>query len=838
MGFFMKISFFAAVIFLLASCSKTNSTNENTGNNRLTDDPSLAQGVEYFLLSEKRNDITFPPMNTEERKIILDQARVVLGQLYVNRLKKIEDFGSQVDPLPQLDTFEAQYLIADINTFHEQMAKIFNSQRDYHTWYQNPAPFGCYNTVLPFSVAPAKSWGHWVSAVKSISQKAEVTKFAPELKQLSIGDILLSVDGTDTEVAMAKLKAFNQGANPPALLRGANRLLTYRSQNSLPLPKEDSVTLEFQKANLTRYTVTLPWITFATGECTSGKKALAGSAIKKDELAENRELNEYENFYKNPTKPSKTNFLKNIFSPRIDNNQLLGTLTDTTEPTIHWRIFSNLNGKFGVIRLDSFMPSQASADEAKKIISDLMSNQMASVDGIIFDLRNNGGGDILYGESLAELITGKSLEVLNFRLLNTPATQHYFKTVEPQSVFYKLILKAQETGAAMTSIGTFQQPDELYTEGQSFFKPVAIFTNSSCYSTCDMTSALFQDQGIAEIWAEDAQTGAGGANNWDLNEILGLLKTNTGPFHALPNGQNMGFAFRQVVRTGIHAGEILENNGVRADHVLETSVDDIISGGDSQFFKISASLAAKKNQYLASVNFNPSYVAETSSETLNLILDVKATDQIQIFNNKNKIQEINVVSSVDSQTITVPVPMNALAKNYGTLEIIGYSKGARVWRKISKVRKTPVPTKLAANEVLAPEFKSDLSPFVVYNFQSNETLGWHAEDGFLRLGESDGYKNSVNSTTALFLDTKNKSSLHLSFDLEAYSEENYDFFDVSLVVDGKTVPLTGQVSGKLQKSFDFDLSQYVGKKLELRFSFKSDTNTVDKGVWVSHLIIK
>jgi hypothetical protein len=107
----------------------------------------------------------------------------------------------------------------------------------------------------------------------------------------------------------------------------------------------------------------------------------------------------------------------------------------------------------------------------------------------------------------------------------------------------------------------------IFIKGQAFFKPVAIFMNGGCYSTCDMMSALFQDLGIGEVWGEDLQTGAGGANNWNHNEMVrSLPENNRGEFAALPKGQAIGFAFRQTIRVGSHAGEILENAGAKADY--------------------------------------------------------------------------------------------------------------------------------------------------------------------------------------------------------------------------------------------------------------------------------
>ena len=840
----MKTSYLLVLAVLLSACGKSNST-KNVESGR-KDDQLVGDNGQYSLLEDKRGSVTYPAMSYSDRRTILDQSRMVLGEIYVNRLKKIRTYGAQIDPLTKLDRFEKEFMNSSPEVFHQELANIYSSQRDHHTWYNSPSPGSCYMAFLPFSLTPAKdSNGAQVSVVKSVRLKGNTQELAPEINEISVGDVLLSINDRSTQSEIDSLAAYNSGSNNVAFYRSAHSLLTFRSKSTTPLPNENRVALTFKKLNGNVYTANLPWLMYEDKDCL--KSGVAGSGKNPSENAENTMITEYERFYKTkniaPAPKKSGPFIK---SNSIDTKStekglvVVNGTTATSEPTISWWSFKNAGGTFGVIKLDSFSPEKEGVEGSKNIIANLMKVQMASFDGIIFDLRNNGGGTIAYGQGLTELISAKNIELLKFQLLNTPATRHYFSAAEPNSQFNKELIKANEAGMVMTAAISLSNPDDLFRSGQAFFKPVAIFTNSNCYSTCDMMSALFQDHALAEVWGEDAQTGAGGANNWNYNDMLKYIpKDNMGPFKTLPFDLNLGFAYRQTVRTGIHAGELLEDEGVKADHILETTIEDVVNNSKSQFEKISQSLAAKKDDYQAWANFNMDNSMDTSTEQLELLLDVKATEKIQVFHKKIKIAETFVAYSLDTQTVKVRVSMKALKKGFGDIEIKGLKGNSYVWRKVATIRQTAPAIKLAANEELTVKFNGSISPFVTYNKQDDDSLGWRAEDQTLRLGAAAGYSDNVKSTASLFVDLAEKANATLSFDMEYDTEKDYDFVSVTVSNGLSQVAVLPTSSGSQSaKSFEANLSQFKGQKIEIRFNFQSDGAETGKGVWVNNIKIR
>src|SRR5690349_17930665 len=91
-----------------------------------------------------------------QRKIVVDQALLLLGQNYVHLPLKVAMHA--VNPLQRLrvlrgrmdrqttETMEPEWL------FHRQLSSIFHSVRDLHTNYLLPAPFAGKIAFLPFMI--------------------------------------------------------------------------------------------------------------------------------------------------------------------------------------------------------------------------------------------------------------------------------------------------------------------------------------------------------------------------------------------------------------------------------------------------------------------------------------------------------------------------------------------------------------------------------------------------------------------------------------------------------------------------------------------------------------
>jgi hypothetical protein len=116
-----------------------------------------------------------PGLSRDERNLILDQARIVLGQNYVHLTDKRR--LTLVDPVAACELLRAKVATWGSSAeaelmFHEELLGVFHGIRDRHTRYLLPAPLADATAFLPFTVDIANDQG---------AEVAIVTELLPEL---------------------------------------------------------------------------------------------------------------------------------------------------------------------------------------------------------------------------------------------------------------------------------------------------------------------------------------------------------------------------------------------------------------------------------------------------------------------------------------------------------------------------------------------------------------------------------------------------------------------------------------------------------------------------------
>lgn len=86
----------------------------------------------------------------------------------------------------------------------------------------------------------------------------------------------------------------------------------------------------------------------------------------------------------------------NMFKSVLAGSSIVETvsLQPTSDEIVKWAIYESPHGKMGVIRLESFTPSSptASVNDIILIIRELLVDQLADTDCLVFDVRENPGG--------------------------------------------------------------------------------------------------------------------------------------------------------------------------------------------------------------------------------------------------------------------------------------------------------------------------------------------------------------------------------------------------------------------------------------------------------------
>lgn len=775
-------------------------------------------GVVYKKLADARSSILFPELTEQEKLLIVDQARLVVSDLFVHRDLKIQNHGPFADALPALEDIRKDVKALSTQDFHSRMISAFQRLHDFHTMYRLPRPYSCYRSLLPGGFRLTKDeFDQDVIGIDALATNPDFLKLVPPEVKISVGDVLVSYDGLTPKELLARRSPRSFGANPAAVKHDTVLNLGLRSHRSYFLPENDAVVLVLRDKAGVEKTMTVPWIVKVNEDClTQAPEEATGLKGARESLIE----------YRKEFRPKTTKMLG------------VGGLQDSKDPILKYKVFRNEFGTYGYLRLESFMPEKLGPSEFVLEVQRLLDGPLAKTEGLIIDLRSNGGGRIFIGEAMVQLLNPQNTIPLNFRLRNSEASRHHWETVYPLSEFTQSLRKAQEEGHDYTTPLPRYSKEELNGLGQSYLRPVAVFIDALCYSTCDMFAASMQDLGAGIIVGEDPNTGAGGANNWSHSEIIAELKDQPGPFRKLPGTVDIGFSYRQTFRNGKHAGEVIEDVGVAADLVVPASPADL-GESEHQLRKISRRLAEEAAKFRSRVELSLGEFLETRvDEAPKLFMKWEETNALDFLVNGAPAGTVTLEpSETEGRDLIFPDAVSTARVGLTNLELIGKLDGKRVWRKVLRLRTIPnEKISLDAAHPLSLNFDAGLSPLALFNERTKPTDGWIARDGVLRTGETANYVDGVSSHVSLFMNLA--GPLKLSFKARVNTEENFDYFTVSVHTDSAVKRLL-HVSGDVpERIYEFDLAEFAGKDVEVRLNFASDTGVSGSGVSVDDLTIK
>ena len=577
------------------------------------------------------------------------------------------------------------------------MQTLFHAFRDLHTNYNYPKPLACYSFSLPISFqrvhVPGTPSRALRVAVLGISVDPTELAQMPGLANVGHGDLVEAYEGQDPERNLEALEQAGQGANIPAHMRRALEALAFRDAATQELPPTDLVHLKLRKPDGSLLEVDFPWMAYADPECLATMAGTAGS----EHFGSERPLPEsYDRKFRKFRRRQQS--ASPSANPAFSFRQTLAT----AEAGIRYKILRNTGGDFGYLSLDDFDPKDAGA--AFGIIRGLLENEFAGTKGLIIDLQDNGGGIIQYGEDLIQLFTPQSVEPESFQLRTSPEIVSFLRTSRRDPDFLSALLRAQAANQSYSvpipiAANSRSSANSI---GQFYFRPVAILTNSRCYSTCDIFTAGMQDNGGGRVWSRDGRTGGGGANVETNQYFYDSLPAGAkGPFAPLPGGQTMRIAWRRALRVKAHAGERIENQGVRADETIEQTPEDLFLGGQRTAEAITSDLLRRGRGNNAFVSLDiGSIPALQRGSASHFTARVIGTNGIE-FRQGDRVLGITALppdlsngnptapSAGTADATVVPIPsavIDQLSASQGRLEVIGYAGPNRVWRKVVPYR--------------------------------------------------------------------------------------------------------------------------------------------------------
>ena len=653
-----------------------------------------------------------PNLSFKEKETLIDQALLLFRDCYVHL--PLKEAMHAVAPIQQLTLLKSRLdHIQDDLQFHNQMTEIFNSVRDLHTNYLLPSPFRELTAFLPFQVE-----AYWEKKARKYLVSHVVDGFRHAT--FKPGVEITHWNGVPIERAVQRIADLHAGSNMDARhARGVTGLTIRPLIRSLP-PDEEWIIIRYRTADGKKeLEYKQDWLIFPPqgeqggmdADATSLSATIVGLDLEADAIRRttkvlfappevNRTLALPKTDFpdtKAPdtkfpdTKEPDTKFpnlagdgLKKVLTTKkgkyLKRGGILSGSTESFMPGVfNARAVSTKFGTFGYIRIRTFNVNSANTFVAEFVRLATLLPQ----NGLIIDVRDNGGGLIHAGERLLQTLTPNTIEPERLQFVNTPLTLEltklHAKSKHIQDFdlgpWVESIKQAVETGATYSRGFPITSPESANAIGQKYHGPVVLITNARCYSTTDIFAAGFQDHEIGPILGTDNNTGAGGANVW-THELLQYLFSKPkppykplpdSPFSKLPKNAGMRVAIRRNLRVRAQAGTPLEDLGVKPDKIHNMTRNDLLKKNVDLIEEAGQMLSKQKHRIYTldaqiKSELSGDYTGTATTKNLN---------RLDVYVNDRPLHSLSIKNGV--HTFTLP-KLSASS----IVELKGYKRGELV----------------------------------------------------------------------------------------------------------------------------------------------------------------
>jgi Peptidase family S41 len=509
-------------------------------------------------------------LSKAQREKLVEQASVLIERLYVHLPLKRAMHATE--PVQRLKLLLHRFEGLSERQFHDEMISIFTDLRDLHTNYILPDPYRSKTAFLPFLIEDYIEGG---------ARKYLVTKMLAGFAhpQFKPGVTITHWNGVPLERAIELNAERQAGSNPDARRARGLEAMTIRSMALSSPPDERWVIIGFTDADGVAREIKIDWHVFEPDPSPNGVdpfSARGATALGIDAQTEA------------VRRAKKRLFNEKAVRVELSTRAKLDLAQDSTMPDVFsFRTVSTPSGTFGYIRIWTFNVDDADAfiQEFVRIAALLPQN------GLIIDVRGNGGGLITASEGLLQVLTPNRIEPTLLSFINTPLTLELCQKNAFIKQWTPSIKEAIETSEAYSQGFPVDDPTQSNRVGQRYQGPVLLITDALCYSATDIFAAGFQDNRVGVVLGVHARTGAGGANVWTHELLRQLLPGAGSPFTPLPKGASFRVAIRRVMRVGLSAGVPLEDLGVSADKRHDMTKNDLLNANEDLIKKAAGLLA-------------------------------------------------------------------------------------------------------------------------------------------------------------------------------------------------------------------------------------------------------
>ena len=543
-----------------------------------------------------RSHIAQGPLTDAQRRLVLDQAEILIGEVYCHL--PLKRAMHAIDPLQALRLL--RHRLADLTEteFHVQLQRIFLGLHDLHT-----------NYILPSRYAGFAFLGIFLERCVDAGRTAYlVTKTFDHITgdpQLKAGVEVTHWNGTPIQLAVEANAAREAGSNKAAQFAQGLQNMTLRSINmSLP-PDEDWVDVTY-KVNGSTHETRVPWRVFeSAAEVTTpgtlpslptGVEVAANHLVGMDlrtELTRRAKRRLFAPASLNAPAPSAAK--AGARKPRATAPLAAGPVPTNRPDELKARVVDTPSGTFGHLRIFTFHMQDQDIDAFINEVARLLS--VLPPEGLVLDVRGNGGGYVIASEFLLQFLSPRRITPEPFQFVSTPGTTGLATTVADYQEWKASLEESVTTGSAYSSAFPLYPADLVNSVGQVYQGPVVLVTDAQCYSACDIFAAGFQDHEIGPVLGVEANTGAGGANVVTHEDLR--TEWTSGALKQLPKGVQMRVALRRCLRVGSWMGQPVEDLGVVPDELHGLTKRDLLDENVDLMATAGALLAQRQPRLLS-----------------------------------------------------------------------------------------------------------------------------------------------------------------------------------------------------------------------------------------------
>ncbi|KAJ3397803.1 hypothetical protein HDU92_002475 [Lobulomyces angularis] len=755
-------------------------------------------------------------------------------QIYCNGPTKMSQYSISSPLASAYNILNGQSSLTSPQFQSAQMMFIL-SLRDFHTSFVLPTPASCFTWIYPIALDLINSndlLNNPVVVVKSTRYYQK--EYIPSGFSINKGDIVVSINGFTPAKLFQKFAAAGGGANNYGGMRAVLSLFDTRSGAMYGPPSGTFVQYVLQRPDNSQYSYTGVVTAYYSDTCVDSAPTTASEDIENPIDTESLD----------PYRAEKIGArVEYEMSPPFAN---LNYQT-TQDSTLSYTIYQSGTSKIGIIKISSFIPETTTNGQQTilNLVYSLLTNQLKDTEALVIDVRNNGGGLVSLADTLPQLFGGINVQPMRFRALVNEINGVLLNNwADWKTAYQNAKSKGLQYTSDLLSFTTYKDANNL---GNYYSKPVGVWMNAKCYSACDMFVANMKDNGVARIYGEDPQTGAGGANVVDLSFLSYYAPTYFK--NNLPGGQTMRLAWRQAVRKN---GALIEDLGVSADMVVRPTQKDFIdTNSNSALDKIIADLKSRNNMGVAGISFSPNIPLTARSiqgEHFSFRGDIQNIKTIHLSARSENIAEFSFKDHQQFTNFLIADPQPSTQLGLREYEINGYDESGNLRLRQVRLHETIPPLsnfkKILFGAATELDFNSESYKSICTKGDKETVLaGWNVLDNVLQLGDgTHKYPNNLNTKFKAFIKIENYMGKKLIIkQLGAFEIEEGDHFSLNVkYITGKNGSFKDKIllknySGKGLLE-DVTVQDLESEYLELSWEFKSNHLDLGEKINGPHLL--